>query len=329
MKRSRLKEMTMEVTVGVVMFMILLTLGIFTIVLSRENIFKKNYPVKIMFSNVMGLSEGDNVVLRGVKIGTVKQMTVVSNGVMVIISLDYNPDFHEDYSIEVMPSSVLGGRYLNLKEGTARAPKLPDDAVLKGKPPIDLIDEASGTITAIREALEEGGILKNLEKTMANFKDVSTRLSRGEGTLGKLMTDDSLYRELQTISVDLKKVSDELAAGRGTLGKLLMDDTVYEDLRSISGNFRKVSDEVAAGKGTLGKLLTDDSLYVRIDEVAADLKVVTERLAKGEGTLGKLSKDEELYTETVQLIEEARATLDDIRETSPIVSFSSIFFGAF
>jgi len=329
MKRSRMKEMTMEVTVGVVMFMILLTLGVFTIVLSRENIFRKTYPIHIKFVSVMGLNEGDKVVLRGVKVGTIKEMRVESNGVYVVSSLDFQPVFHKDYKIEVMPSSVLGGRYLNLNEGTAKFPVIPSDTLLTGKPPVDLIDEASATILSIREALDEGGILKNLEATMKNFNDVSAKLSKGEGTLGKLIADDTLYDQMKQISTDLIAVSDQLAKGQGTLGKLLMDDAVYSDLRSVSADFKKISDDLAQGKGTMGKLLTDDALYAKVDTIASDVKIITDRMAKGEGTLGKLSSDAALYDDLKLLVDEARTTLDDIRETSPIVSFSSIFFGAF
>ncbi|NCC53360.1 MAG: MCE family protein [Spartobacteria bacterium] len=329
MKRSRIKEMTMEVTVGVVMFMILLTLGVFTIVLSRENIFRKTYPIHIMFPTVMGLNEGDNVVLRGVRVGTVKLMEVRTNGVFVVANLNYEPKFHEDYEIEVMPSSVLGGRYLNLNEGTSRFPYIPEDTVLDGKPPVDLMGQAAGTILSVRKALDEGGILKNLESTMANFNDVSAKLSKGEGTLGKLIADDTLYTQLQQISTDLKTVSEQLAQGQGTLGKLLMDDTIYNDLRTVSSDFKKVSDDLAQGRGTLGKLLTEDDMYTKVDAIASDIKVITERMANGEGTLGKLSSDSGLYDDIKLLVDEARTTLDDIRETSPIVSFSSIFFGAF
>jgi hypothetical protein len=56
---------------------------------------------------------------------------------------------------------------------------------------------------------------------------------------------------------------------------------------------------------------------------------VAQTLSKGEGTLGKLAKNDELYTQLNELLGEARAAIDDLRETTPVVSFSSIFFGAF
>ncbi len=296
MKRSRIREMSMEVTVGAFMFMVLLALGFFTIILSRENIFKKTYHVEVVFDSVMGLREGDNVFVRGVDIGKIKELRVEEQGVYLLANLDIPIEVHEDYRVEILPASVLGGRYLHINEGTDDAPLLPEGTVLLGTQPIDLIDEASRTITLVKEALDEGGVLENLKATMQQFKEVTTKLNKGEGTLGKLLTDE----------------------------------TVYNDLSEIATNLREVSDRLAAGEGTLGKLMSsDDQLYQDMSDAAAAIKDLTSAMADGEGTLGKLAKDDTLYEEAKMLLHETRATVDDLRETSPITTFTTIFFGAF
>ena len=45
--------------------------------------------------------------------------------------------------------------------------------------------------------------------------------------------------------------------------------------------------------------------------------------------LGKLVNDESLYNEIKAAVGELRATVDDYRETSPVVSFTSLLIGAF
>ena len=336
MKRSRMREMTVEVTVGVVMFMILLALGVFTIVLSRENVFKKYYPIRVRFETVAGLADGDNVYYHGVKIGVVKSMDITKDGIVVAANLDYPVTFYRDYAIKIESSSVLGGHQLAIQEGTHTLPVISSDEVLKGDPPISLIDDASATFSMLKKALQEGGILTNFEQSMANikaasadFKVVSDKLAAGQGTLGKLLMDDTMYDELHQLAANLNEVGEQLAQGRGTLGKLINSDELYQDLQVMAADIKKVTGELAAGKGTLGKLMNDDSLYVEISAVSSNLAVVTDRLVAGEGTLGKLSRDDALYDEVKVLVEEAIATLDDLRETSPITSFASIFFGAF
>ncbi len=336
MKRSRMREITVEVTVGVVMFMILLALGVFTIILSRENIFRTYYPIRVEFRDVMGLSEGDNVLYHGVKVGVVKSMDITSNGVLVYASMDYPVVFHEDYSVKIDASSVLGGHYLNLNEGTEGLPVVSRDVVLSGAKPMSLIEDATETFSMVKKSLSEGGILTNLEAAVANVREVSDDLKilgdnlvAGRGTLGKLFMQDELYDKLNSIASNLDTVSRELAEGQGTLGKLLASDEMYDEIKGISADIKKITGGLASGQGTLGKLLNEDALYNDVSSISSNLMVVSDRLAKGEGTLGKLSKDDALYNEIKVLVEEAIATLDDIRESTPITSFSSIFFGAF
>ena len=62
--------------------------------------------------------------------------------------------------------------------------------------------------------------------------------------------------------VDL--IVSRLAEGEGTLGKLLTDDQLHEDVAATVASIREVADKVAAGEGTLGKLLAEDELYVEL-----------------------------------------------------------------
>jgi phospholipid/cholesterol/gamma-HCH transport system substrate-binding protein len=330
MKRSRIREMSMEVTVGFFMFMILLALGLFTIILSRENFLQESYPIHVRFQNVMGLREGDNVFVRGVSVGKIKSLQVKEDGVYLTANLDIPVTIHKDYKVEILPTSMLGGRHLNIDEGSDDQPLVDLEKVLRGTPPIDLIDEASRTITMVKEALDEGGVLENLEATMQQLRDVSTRLSSGEGTMGKLLTDDQLYYDLQEISSNLAQLSRKLNQGEGTLSKLLTDDAMYNDLSEVSANLKTISARLAEGKGTLGRLMAeDDQMYEDLSAAAASLRQVGEKISEGQGTVGKLVQDDELYEEMKLLLNELRATVDDLRETSPITTFTTVFFGAF
>jgi phospholipid/cholesterol/gamma-HCH transport system substrate-binding protein len=95
-------------------------------------------------------------------------------------------------------------------------------------------------------------------------------------------------------------------------------------------NLQDVSVRLANGEGTLGKLLSeDDKLYQDLSASMANLRTITDKVGSGEGTLGKLINDDQVYTEAQKLLGELRAAIDDMRETSPVTTFSTIFFGAF
>lgn len=343
MKRSRMQQMSIEIVVGFFMMMILLALGFFTIILSQDNIFTKNYELTVVFDQVAGLITGDKVYVKGVDVGRVKRLEVKRDGVHATLVLDYPVELRENYSIQVVPSSVLGGKFVEIREGSPDKPLLPEGTQIVGKGPADFLAELTEGIREVRQSLESGGVLGNLEETMANIKEITRRLKDGEGTIGKLLTDDSLYTNLVAISARLERgegtlgklmsddglytnllaVSARLERGEGTLGKLLTDDGLYTNLLAVSARLER-------GEGTLGRLLSsDDQLYRDLSDTVASLKDTAQTIGRGEGTLGKLVKDEGLYNQVNSLVGEIRAAIDDLRETTPVVSFSSIFFGAF
>lgn len=51
-----------------------------------------------------------------------------------------------------------------------------------------------------------GKIVSELESTLANFKELSENLNSGEGTLGKLMKDESLYTNLEYATKQLEEL---------------------------------------------------------------------------------------------------------------------------
>ena len=255
------KQIFVESMVGLFSFAVIAALFLLTVVLSQDALFHKERPIEILFNNVMGLRVGDTVSARGVVVGKVKQINLKQDGVHVLALLKTGVHLREDYRIEVLPTSVLGGRYLNIHEGSYEtAPMSSVPKLLQGSPSTDLIAAATQTVEDIRKALNDG-VLEDFKVTMSQIRKIATKLGDGEGTLGKLINDD----------------------------------TVYNDVQQIAGNLRQISDTIA----------------------------------KGEGTLGKLVSDEELYMEFKALLREGRAAVDDIRETSPITTFTSIFFGAF
>ncbi|MBI9020672.1 MAG: MCE family protein [Verrucomicrobia bacterium] len=270
------KDISIEVLVGLFMFIVLIALGVFTIVLSRQNFLQKKYPIKVVFTEVGGLREGDHVFLRGTQVGVVKSTHLEDNVVVVQADLDVPTNFREGYKVEVMASSMLGGKLLKIYEGPQGTPVLPPSAVILGEKPIDILEELGVAVSGI------------------------------------------------------KGMAEDVAAGEGTLGKLIKDDEMYEELKGTMKNLHLVSDRLANGEGTLGKLLSeDDQLYQDVQASAANIRSITEKIDAGGGTIGRLVEDDQIYVEAQKLLEELRAAIDDMRETSPVTTFSTIFFGAF
>jgi phospholipid/cholesterol/gamma-HCH transport system substrate-binding protein len=325
----------MEVVVGAFMVMVFLGLGYFTIILSRDKWFGPKFTMHVVFSNVMGLRDGDNVVVRGMPVGKVKGLKLSDDGtgVEVVANLVQDLEVREGYRMRVVSTSVLGGRHLAVDEGPRSGKPLPlKGTPFRGETPIDLMEEAAETISAIKKGLITGGVISNIQNIASQLSDVATRLNSGKGTLGRLLSeDDTLYHDLSSAVASLRNVAERIDKGEGTMGKLMSkDDTLYRDLSSAVASIKNVAERVDKGEGTMGKLLSkDDVLYQDLSSAVASLKNIATSVDKGEGTVGKLIKDDTLYEDVKKAVGEVRATIDDYRETAPVVTFTSIFFGAF
>ncbi len=61
---------------------------------------------------------------------------------------------------------------------------------------VDQVKSGQGTIGTL---LYDQATADNLKLTVANFRDLSTKLNSGQGTLGKLLTDEQLYKDVQGV----------------------------------------------------------------------------------------------------------------------------------
>lgn len=316
----------MESIVGLMGFALMAALFVLTVILSSSDLFHRPQSMQAVFDDVMGLRVGDNVTSRGMTIGKIKDITFASDGVHVSADLDQAVDFREDYDIVVEPSSLLGGRNLAVDAGKS-GKRLPAGTQLRGHAPQDMIVSATEAIAELRAALN-GGIIDDIKASLANIRKITEDLQEGRGTIGMLLKDEEASENLRETFGKLADIGEKIASGEGTLGRLIYEEDVYADVKAIAANLKDVSETVAKGEGTIGKLLSpDETVYNDLAEAIKSFRTVGEGLARGDGALGKILTDDALYNDLRAILAQGSATLDDLRETSPITTFSSVLFG--
>lgn len=311
--------MSREVRVGlflVVAFLILIAL--FELV-GKETIFARTVEYRTSFKSIPGLKLGDPVRLAGVDVGSVRDIRVVGARVEVVMRVKPGTPVKTDSVATIKLTSLLGTNFVDLTFGSPAAPIAPDGSLLASSEPPDLntllarLNDAAGDIQTLTKQVNEG-LGKSIEPISSAFQSmdkIAKKIEKGEGTLGRLIADDGLYREIRGMAANLRQVSDQIARGQGTLGKLLADDALYKDLRGLSadlrgatGSFTRVMKDVENGKGSLGKLMKDEGLYTEargtlsdMREALSGLRTASKRINEGKGTLGKLINDDALYTD--------------------------------
>lgn len=252
------------------------------------------YSISLFFPEAEGLKAGAEVWLEGVTVGNVRTVLITSDpdpqkSVKVDLSLDsrFQDIIREDSVAQILTIGLLGDKYIGITRGSTGRRPIPADGSLQGTEPSDISRIVKGT----------NDILANLDTLSRQFQQITSRIDRGEGTLGKLLSDTAIYDNANSTVREAQLLISDARSGPGTIGKLMQDDALFRKINDMIGRVDTVVARIENGDGTLGKFVKDPSLYNKADQLVARMQTIVDRVERGEGTLGKLSKDQALYTE--------------------------------
>lgn len=332
-----------EIKVGIFVFLGILALLYLTFRLAQEAFVPKDtYRLYAVFDSVSGLIKGAKIEMAGVPIGKVGEISLTPEGkakVELLIFKRYK--VQEDATALVRTFGVLGDKFVEIRPGRSQAFLSEGGMIAKTESPVDLdqiLANIGPTVEGLKEVLgtQEGKenlkiLVANIKDASESFKKIAEKVEKGQGTLGKLVADDKLYKDLSATSQSLKNIAQQIERGEGTLGKLVKDETLYKTLKNTASNLEKVSHKLERGEGTLGKLINEDELYKDLRVLSKDLKntaqnldKIVARLEKGEGTLGKLLKDDSLYTEAKKTLKSVNRAAKGVEEQVPITVLGTV-----
>ena len=282
-------------------------LGLALIWVTRESLtggklFKKNgYTLIAGFENLQSLKVGDDVRMAGVTIGSVEQTRLAARRAEAVLRIDPKMKVPSDATATIVMAGLIGTNYIGIDLGTPGSPPLADGAEIRTKVTPDInkimtelgdlgqkLEGALGSFSSAANGNGEpgGGLFQKLDRlvtansakidaTMTNLQEITTKLNKGEGTLGKLINDPRLHDDLlaavdeikttagqaRSFITDAQGIVAQIKSGQGAVGVLLYDPQAAANLKTTVQNLRDISDKLASGKGTLGKLINDDTLY--------------------------------------------------------------------
>lgn len=293
----------------------------------------QRYHLKTRFANVQGLKPGAVIRLAGVEVGQVSDVQFAGSQVEVTLELsdDVQDKVTTDSRAMIGSISLLGETAIDIN-ATGTGTPLPDWGYIQSaRTPGQIaevaeqanagIAEATGLLRDIRAGKGTVGKLFTDEQVYREFASLTAAadrvvqdLNRGQGTMGKLLKDEAAYRSLRASLDNLAAMTARINAGEGSLGRLLKDEEFARSLSSTTANFDRISAGLAKGEGTAGKLLKDEVLYQRLDAVTGRLDTLLTRLNEGQGTAGQLLQDKKLYENMNGAVADMRSLLTEIRK---------------
>jgi phospholipid/cholesterol/gamma-HCH transport system substrate-binding protein len=295
--------------------------------------FWQNYSLKTRFDNVAGLMSGSPVRVAGVQVGSVDDVVLSGQGVEVVFSVkdDFRPLVTDRSTAVLGTISLLGEGAVDITSGLGGTP-IPEWGYVK--PGIaegsiaQLTSQANAGINEARLLVEDirkgkgtvgklftdESLYREFDALLSAAQEVTGKINKGQGTMGKLANDPKMYDELHASLANLNTITTRIKNGEGSLGQLMTDPAFSKSLNATTSNLEGVTGKLNRGEGTAGKLLTDDALYKRLDSMTARLDTVLQNLNDGQGTAGQLLHDKRLYENMNQTVGEMRALIAEIKK---------------
>jgi len=309
-----------ELRVGIFVLVGLFVLAVAIFYVTGGNVLGPKYRLKTYLPEVSGLAIGAPVRLDGVEIGNVESIKLLqrtpgkvpdrNKNIEVVMRVDrrYQNDILTDSAASLVTEGLLGNRYVNISRGITGV------VVKEGQ-------EVPGTEEkAMKEVVERSAeLLGNLQALSQDVRELIAGVKNGEGSLGKLLTDEQAYNHLNNILAKGDRIVSNVQAGEGSLGKVLVSDEMYDKLDKGLDNVNVILADVRAQKGTIGKLLYDPTLYDQAKDALTKGNSFFADVRAGKGSLGKFATDETLYNnlrDTSANFASASAKLNDNTTTA-------------
>jgi phospholipid/cholesterol/gamma-HCH transport system substrate-binding protein len=293
----------------------------------------ERYDLKTNFANVQGLKSGAIVRVAGVEVGKVTKVELAGSGVDVHLSIkkENQSRVTTDSFASIGAMSLLGEPLIDVSPASTGTPLKDGDTIKSKRPAAQLSDvaetanqgivEATALLTDIRagkgsvgKLFTDEALYRELNAFVASANAVASSINRGQGTLGKLTKDPKAYDELQLALANLRETTRRINAGEGSIGQLLKDDRLAKSLTATSGNFEQISARLTRNDNSAGKLLTEKELYDRLNSTILRLDDLTRNLNQGQGTAGQLLHNKEMYDNMNSAAKELKELIAAIKQ---------------
>jgi phospholipid/cholesterol/gamma-HCH transport system substrate-binding protein len=322
-----------ELKLGIIAVVAIVLTGVLIFAVGGGGFFWQQFPLKTTFPNVAGIKTGSPVRIAGIEKGSVSRVEFAGTGVEVWFDVenDMRPVITTESFASIGSISLLGEGAIDITAAPEGTP-LPDWGYVRSRPAAgsisELTESATGGLEEAKRLIQDiragrgtvgklftdDAVYREIERFVNAAERVTSAIASGQGTLGRLTRDPKLYLELEQSISNLNAMTTRLRAGEGTLGQLLNDPSLARNLTSTTANLESVSGRLNKGEGTLGKLISDDALYARLDALTGRLDALVDRLNSGQGTAGQLLQDKQLYENMNQAASELRGLIGDIRK---------------
>jgi len=236
---------------------IILLIGSILTIGNLHSTFTRKMRISTLFTDVNGLHEGNNIWFSGVKIGTVKKMEFYGKSkvkVLMDININSKQFIRKDAAVKIGTDGLIGNKILIIYGGTSNVSEIQEGDTLLNE-----------TILSTED------MMNTLQQNNLNILLLTKKLSKGEGTIGKLLQNDSMYYKLfatinsvqmasanaQNVLASLSTFTEKINKKGNLVNTLVSDTLLFKSLQQSVFKIQNIADTATVFIDNLKKASTN------------------------------------------------------------------------
>lgn len=239
-------------------FISLLTAVVMVMIISigKENsFFTPKVEIKALVENVKNLRPGSYVEFKGIKIGTVQAINILSQDEVEIklsVLKDQLAWIKKDARVSIATAGLVGDKFLEVYNISKDSPAFdPETDYLSAEEGTDfkqilskgesiatvterILNRVDQIIANIDDGRRINETMNALNRSAKNFEVITEELKKAQLAQTFSNVNASMTR-LDKTSQSVEKIMSRIEKGPGTMNSLIFDDGLHEDLRALLG----------------------------------------------------------------------------------------------
>lgn len=285
--------MRKELKVGIFAILVLIVGWGVVRYLKGSSVFSKTNTYYAYYEQVSGLQPASYVVLYGVKVGSVTNISLNENpskGVEVEFTVDKRYKIPTDSKAKIFSDGIMGGKAIDIEYGSS-AEYIANEGTIQTATSTDLFEMAGSEIDFLNEKIASvvDGLTVTLDSVnkliAANTESLTGIMENVNGVTGNMNTMLAKEREhLEEALASLSKFSKSLGDNSEQVGGIidnlnklssqLAESDLVAELEHLVGEINGILASVKDENGSVGKLLNDGNLYNNLTTASDNLSAV-------------------------------------------------------
>jgi phospholipid/cholesterol/gamma-HCH transport system substrate-binding protein len=283
-----------EVKVALLAVVAIVALYFGFLFLKGTDFFSSTKTYYVIYENVDGLTVSSPVVLNGVNVGIVQDMTLIldkDNRVKVAINVNQEVPVGDSTIASLTSSDLLGGKAITLflKNNTRRyeggemlisytQQSLTDMLTAKAMPVLGKVDSTLLRFNAFFNDEAKNSLRATIKNTQATTEAVRDMLLANQRNINAITTNLAALtgalmvteQKFSTLAANLNQITDTL--------KATPFNATIRDLNATVAEAQTALNKLNQNTGTVGRLMNDDSLYANINASTESLNALLKDL---------------------------------------------------